>query len=80
MADGAPECPRTVSMKRKIVGFHQDEHGDWIADLECGHTQHVRHNPPWLVREWVMTAEGRAGFIGRELECRACEEGQPDAV
>ncbi len=30
---------------RKTVGFHQDECFDWIADLECGHQQHVRHNP-----------------------------------
>ncbi|PYU03922.1 MAG: hypothetical protein DMG34_11865 [Acidobacteria bacterium] len=32
--------------ERKILGFHQDEHRDWVADLECGHTRHVRHNPP----------------------------------
>jgi hypothetical protein len=34
-------------MKQKIVGFHQDEHADWVAELQCGHTQHVRHHPPW---------------------------------
>jgi len=22
---------------RKIVGFHLDESGDWVAELECGH-------------------------------------------
>jgi hypothetical protein len=31
---------------RKIVGFHRDDLGDWVADLECGHAQHLRHNPP----------------------------------
>lgn len=59
-------------MKRRIVAFHQDAAGDWIADLECGHTQHVRHQPPWTLRPWVVTAEGRAGFLGHELVCAEC--------
>jgi hypothetical protein len=57
---------------RKITGFHKDEHGDWVADLECGHTQHVRHNPPWTVRPWVITPEGRAAHLGHELSCAVC--------
>jgi hypothetical protein len=57
-----------------IVGFHQDEEGQWVADLECGHGQHMRHDPPWQVRPWVMTAEGRAGWIGRLLDCRKCDD------
>ena len=24
-------------MKRKIVGYHIDADGDWVAELECGH-------------------------------------------
>jgi hypothetical protein len=64
-------------MKRKITGFHQDERLDWVADLECGHGQHVRHDPPWTVRPWVVTPEGREGFLGVELDCKKCdEEGQ----
>jgi hypothetical protein len=27
----------------RIVGFHQDTEGDWVAELDCGHRQHVRH-------------------------------------
>lgn len=61
---------------RRIVGFHQDEEGDWVADLECGHGQHVRHNPPWQVRPWVVSEEGRAEFLGTILDCKKCE--QPD--
>jgi hypothetical protein len=61
-------------MQRRIVGFHQDDEGHWVADLECGHTQHVRNDPPWQVREWVLTEEGRAGFLGYLLDCRKCEE------
>ena len=56
----------------KIVGFHQDEEHHWVADLECGHTQHVRHDPPWQVRTWVTTPEGRASRLGTELECVKC--------
>ncbi len=61
-------------MDRRIVGFHQDEMGDWVADLECGHTQHVRHNPPWVNRPWVETPEGRAGKLGVALACKLCDE------
>lgn len=65
-------------MLRQIVGFHQDEHGDWVADLECGHTQHVRHRPPWTNRPWVVTAEGRALHLGRLLRCKKCRDAQTD--
>ena len=51
-----------------------DEHGDWVADLECGHGQHVRHRPPWDVRPWVVSEKGRAEHIGFELNCKKCEE------
>jgi hypothetical protein len=57
---------------RKIVGFHVDERLDWVAELECGHQRHVRHDPPWTDRHWVTTFEGRRGHIGRELNCLAC--------
>lgn len=57
---------------RRIVGFHTDELGDWVADLECGHGQHVRHDPPWQNRPWVVTPAGRAGFLGAELRCVKC--------
>jgi hypothetical protein len=60
-------------MERKIVGYHQDEEGHWVADLECGHTQHVRHNPPWINRPWVTTPEGRAKALGSVLNCRKCD-------
>jgi hypothetical protein len=61
------------TMERRIIGFHRDEDGDWVADLECGHGQHVRHQPPWQVRPWVTTPEGRAEWLGRALECRRCD-------
>jgi len=62
-------------MKQPIIGFHQDEEAYWVAELQCGHTQHVRHNPPWFVRLWTTTAAGRHGMLGRYLECRLCDEG-----
>ena len=60
-------------MERAIVGFHQDEDWHWVAELECGHTQHVRHDPPWVNRPWVTSAEGRAGMLGFMLNCRLCD-------
>ena len=57
---------------RAIAGFHQDDEGHWVADLECGHAQHVRHDPPWQLRPWVLTPEGREKFLGIELPCMRC--------
>ncbi len=62
-------------MQRHITGFRQDEEGHWIADLDCGHSQHVRHNPPWFVRPWVITEQSRRDALGSTLECRLCNEG-----
>jgi Protein of unknown function (DUF3565) len=56
----------------KIVGFHQDDEGDWIAELSCGHCQHVRHRPPFVERPWVLTEAGRAARIGATVECPKC--------
>lgn len=66
-------------MKQPIIGFHKDGVGDWVADLACGHTRHVRHNPPWMSRPWVITEEGRQGFLGSRINCKACDEerGEP---
>jgi steroid delta-isomerase-like uncharacterized protein len=64
-------------MNRRIVGFHQDEFGDWVADLECTHSQHVRHHPPFQLRPWATTAEGRQSRIGAELACKKCDDEPP---
>ncbi len=61
-------------MNQKITGFHQDEEQHWVADLACGHTQHVRHDPPWQNRPWVITPESRASKLGQLLNCRKCDE------
>jgi hypothetical protein len=36
----------------------------------------VRHDPPWQLREWVTTAEGRSAWIGRTLGCARCGRGE----
>ena len=61
-------------MKQKITGFHQDEEHHWVADLACGHTQHVRHDPPWQSRPWTQSEEGRRAMIGQILDCRKCDD------
>lgn len=64
-------------MKRPITGYHRDDASHWVAELACGHFQHVRHDPPWWERPWVLTEAGRAGMLGTTLDCRKCEEGAP---
>jgi hypothetical protein len=61
-------------MKRRITGFETDDEGHWRAALDCGHFQHVRHDPPLSTRHWVLTEEGRASRLGYELDCKHCDE------
>jgi hypothetical protein len=67
-------------MKQRIVGFERDDEGHWRALLECGHRQHVRHDPPLVTRAWVLTESGRASRLGLELDCKLCEEETDDAT
>lgn len=60
-------------MERRITGFHQDDEHHWVAELECGHTQHVRHDPPWQVREWVVEERTRNARVGTLLSCSYCD-------
>ncbi len=60
-------------MIRTIDGYHQDEEGDWVAELSCLHNQHVRHRPPIWPRPWAITAEGRAEHLGTPLDCPLCD-------
>jgi Protein of unknown function (DUF3565) len=61
------------AVKQSIIGFQQDDELHWVATLECGHTQHVRHNPPWTNRPWVVTEAGRQAALGQQLSCRKCD-------
>ncbi|EXB26744.1 hypothetical protein J537_1430 [Acinetobacter baumannii 1437282] len=61
-------------MQQAILSFHLDEEGHYVADLACGHGQHVRHDPPWQNRPWVLTKQGRKEKLGVMLECKKCDE------
>jgi hypothetical protein len=64
-------------VERAIVGFHRDAEGEWVAELACGHQQHVRHQPPFFPRPWALDDETRHGRLGTPLECRLCDQGVP---
>ncbi|WP_237067989.1 DUF3565 domain-containing protein [Microbulbifer guangxiensis] len=64
-------------MQQAITGYHRDGEDHWVAELACGHNQHVRHDPPWQNRPWVITRAGRARMLGERLDCRKCDEGAP---
>lgn len=68
-------------MRRSITGFHRDDEGHWVAELDCGHGQHVRHVPPFTERPWVTTAAGRASRLGLPLDCLRCDRRElPDGL
>lgn len=64
-------------MEQRIFGYHKDEENHWVAELSCGHFQHVRHNPPWINRPWVETDEGRLSMLNTPLNCKKCDNGEP---
>jgi hypothetical protein len=62
-------------MQQAICGYHQDEQQHWVAELSCGHFQHVRHAPPFINRPWVMSEAGRHAMLGEHLLCKKCDIG-----
>lgn len=68
-------------MHRAITGYHRDADNVWVAELACGHNQHVRHNPPFQLRPWVETPDGRDGRRGTPLDCPWCDRAEmPEAL
>lgn len=66
-------------MERPITGFRRDAESHWVAELSCGHLQHLRHDPPFLERAWVTRVEGRAERLGTPLDCVRCDRAEiPD--
>ena len=68
-------------MRRTMTGFHQDEAGDWVAELSCLHGQHVRHRPPFWEAAWVISVAGRDARVGQLLDCPLCDRTElPDGL
>ena len=61
-------------MQQTIIDFHLDDEQHWVAQLACGHNQHVHHTPPWQNRPWVLTEDGRNEKLGMMLECKVCHQ------
>lgn len=60
-------------MEQAIIGYHTDDDLHWVAELACGHNQHVRHEPPWMNR---IESE-RQSQLGHTLNCKKCDENAP---
>ncbi|MCZ4321293.1 DUF3565 domain-containing protein [Pseudomonas anguilliseptica] len=75
--DGRPSAASV-----RVLDFRQDEHGHWVAVLSCGHTQHLRHQPPWQNRAWVLDAQQRQAHLGEPFLCGWCaaENGASEAM
>ena len=69
---------RVGAQRSTITGFHQDEDGHWVVELSCGHTQHLRHQPPWQSRAWVLDPVLRNENTGQPIDCGWCAQG-PDS-
>ena len=63
-----------IEVERAITGYHEDDEGDWVAELSCGHNQHVRHRPPFQLRAWVTDEAGRTAKLGTLLDCPLCNQ------
>jgi hypothetical protein len=63
-------------MRQAISDFHIDDENHWVARLECGHFQHVRHQPPFINRPWVITKTSRTAMLGQCLNCKKCDNAE----
>ncbi|MWV12964.1 DUF3565 domain-containing protein [Pseudomonas sp. R-28-1W-6] len=81
---GLPESDRQPDKRgappSRLVDFRQDQEGHWVAVLSCGHTQHLRHLPPWQSRPWVVDAEQRQRQLGQPFACGWCAAAQADST
>ncbi|WP_200868049.1 DUF3565 domain-containing protein [Pseudomonas syringae] len=73
----SPESERNSDRRAQlenstVVDFRQDEDRHWVAVLSCGHTQHLRHQPPWQSRAWVLDPVRRQQKIGQGFHCGWC--------
>jgi hypothetical protein len=62
-------------MLKAIIDYHLDEENHWVARLACGHFQHVRHQPPFINRPWVLEKSTRNAKLGQKLNCIKCDIG-----
>lgn len=63
--------------EQSMVAYHTDDENHWVAELACGHFQHVRHDPPMVTRPWVLTEDGRNSMLGYKLNCKKCDRNEP---
>jgi hypothetical protein len=74
--DGRPDAALV-----RLIDFAQDADGHWLAILSCGHTQHLRHQPPWQNRAWVLDVKQRTSRLGQPFACGWCAAAvEPDAA
>jgi hypothetical protein len=64
----------------RLLDFHQDVDGHWVANLSCGHTQHLRHQPPWQNRPWVLAAKQRQARLGELFPCGWCAQQATESI
>ncbi|MGY2291415.1 DUF3565 domain-containing protein [Pseudomonas sp. SDO528_S397] len=65
---------RGTTLHATVTGFYQDADQHWVVQLSCGHTQHLRHQPPWQSRAWVNDPAQRLEKIGHAFACGWCAQ------
>jgi hypothetical protein len=68
-------------VKRKIVGFHPDEVGAWVAVLEREHSRHMRHKPPGRTAPGCSRPKAASASLGsRSTTERVTQKGRTTVV
>ena len=58
-------------MQRPITGVSQDEKSDWVAELSCGHGQHICHKPPFCCVLGRHSPEGHGSMLHQQARLPA---------
>ena len=56
-----------------MTSIRLDDAGEWVAELDCGHRRHVRHDPPRVEHPWVLDERDRLAMIGSPIQCGDCD-------
>ncbi len=68
-------------MERAVTGYQADENGDLVAELACGHDQHVQPQPLLQLRDRIAGPVRNAACLGALLDCPLRDRTEmPDAI
>jgi hypothetical protein len=80
--DGLVSFPLEPAWSVRSSASHLDARGEWVAELTCGHQQHVRHQPPFPPSTVGLRGRGSTTtpWNGARMPALRSERARTDAI